>query len=332
MDAPPPDAIGLLTTFSRRLLALRDGDRQASPGEWLVEALGGLRSLVPFAGAWWGECSDGSALEPPLNWQHGCIDLVPTFAEEWNAIGAVDEFGLRSMASLGQVCRASGYESASPDVEAFSRRHRLYHAMAVTIELPDSGLLFFVSVYRGERDAAFDALEAAVFGEFCHHLMQHWRTRLQDFLLQATSTGGGGFALCNPTGQVLYVDAELARAIRRQYPMWQGTRLPAELAIHLRQAPCSVRLGRRLLAVAACGSLFTLSLGAARASATLAPRERAAALLYASGESYKTIAARLGLSPATVRTYLRDAYLQLGVRNKVELGARLGLGGAPPRR
>jgi DNA-binding CsgD family transcriptional regulator len=50
-------------------------------------------------------------------------------------------------------------------------------------------------------------------------------------------------------------------------------------------------------------------------------------MMYAAGHSYKAIALRTGLSPATVRTYLRDAYLQLGVRNKVELGSRLALDG-----
>lgn len=325
------DAIELLTDFSRALLALRGGGSESTPGEWLIESLGGLRKLVPFASAWWGECSDASTLEPPLNWQHASVGLAPTFAEEWNAIGAVDEFGRRSMAALGEVCRASGYESASAEVEAFSRRHSLFHAMAVTIELPDSGLLFFVSIYRGEHEAAFDDLEAAVFGEFCRHLMQRWRARLRGYLLQSTAPGGG-FALCDAAGRVLYIDAALARAVRRQFPAWQGTRLPAALAARLPQAPCSLQLGRRRLGVAPCGSLVALALGASPDSAALAPRERAAALLYAGGESYKAIAARLGLSPATVRTYLRDAYLQLGVRNKVELGARLGLGSAGTRR
>jgi DNA-binding CsgD family transcriptional regulator len=48
-----------------------------------------------------------------------------------------------------------------------------------------------------------------------------------------------------------------------------------------------------------------------------------AATLYAHGRSYKEIASSLGLSPATVRTYLRSAYTQLGVKNKVELIAAL---------
>ncbi|WP_232521631.1 response regulator transcription factor [Paracidovorax citrulli] len=46
-------------------------------------------------------------------------------------------------------------------------------------------------------------------------------------------------------------------------------------------------------------------------------------MLYAHGHGYKAIAGLLGLSPATVRTYLRSAYAVLGVRNKVELAAAL---------
>ena len=46
-------------------------------------------------------------------------------------------------------------------------------------------------------------------------------------------------------------------------------------------------------------------------------------MLYAQGHSHKDIAATLGLTPATVRTYLRTAYAALGVRNKLELVAAL---------
>ena len=40
------------------------------------------------------------------------------------------------------------------------------------------------------------------------------------------------------------------------------------------------------------------------------------------------IAKLLALSPATVRTYLRNCYLQLGVKSKVELGSVLRSPGA----
>jgi DNA-binding CsgD family transcriptional regulator len=52
-------------------------------------------------------------------------------------------------------------------------------------------------------------------------------------------------------------------------------------------------------------------------------------MLYAQGHSSKAIARLLGLTPATVRTYLRNAYDQLDVGNKIELATRLGP--VPPR-
>lgn len=63
---------------------------------------------------------------------------------------------------------------------------------------------------------------------------------------------------------------------------------------------------------------------ASPSSVPLPPRERAVALLYAQGHTNKEVARLLGLSPATVRTYLRDAYRVLKVTNKIELLAALG--------
>jgi DNA-binding CsgD family transcriptional regulator len=208
-------------------------------------------------------------------------------------------------------------------VEAFSRRHDLYHAMAVTLELPDSGLMFFVSLYRGEHEAGFGALEAAAFQEFVLHLREIWHRQLQHLLQRAGQAAGNGFALAERSGRVVYLDGGFAQALRGEFDGWQGNWLPPALVRAAGELPAALRVRGRPLAIMACGELIALSWGGRASAPGLAPRERAVAALYAQGHSYKAIAARLGLSPSTVRTYLRDAYLQLGVRNKVELGARL---------
>lgn len=79
----------------------------------------------------------------------------------------------------------------------------------------------------------------------------------------------------------------------------------------------------RRLRLEPCGSLVAITIPSRRHDSPLAPRELGAAMLYAQGRSSKDIAATLGLTPATVRTYLRNAYALLGVRNKVELVAAL---------
>ena len=110
-----------------------------------------LQGLVLFDSAWWGEVSAGDVQVAPRNWLHGSMGLSRSFAEEWNALAAVDLFGLQSMQQLGVVIRerdAVGPEPDHPDVVAFSQRHGLHHCMTLTAELPHSGLMFFVSIYR----------------------------------------------------------------------------------------------------------------------------------------------------------------------------------------
>lgn len=312
-----------LRSFSARLLALSDVVNQASPDRLLHEALLALRPLVPFRSAWWGECSEGVAGTPPRSWLHGRIGLNESFAREWNRLAHGDEFARESMRNLGTVVRTSGHEDPVPEVSAFSRRHALYHVMAITVELPGSGLMFFISLYRDELSSAFDDGQSVLFAEFSRHLLHHWRVRVQGLLLGAAPQSSDAFALADAHGNLLYLGGRLAAAIQQAHPEWDGSTLPPELARALARAPAAVVLGRLGLTLQPCGELVALVLDRGGLQAGLPPRERSVAMLYAQGHSYKMIARLLGLSPATVRTYLRNAYLQLGVRNKVELGSAL---------
>ncbi|GEM_PF-675117 len=56
----------------------------------------------------------------------------------------------------------------------------------------------------------------------------------------------------------------------------------------------------------------------------LSPREIEIASAYAQGDTYQTIAARLGIAPSTVRTHLAAIYRKLEVSSKLDLHARLG--------
>jgi len=56
----------------------------------------------------------------------------------------------------------------------------------------------------------------------------------------------------------------------------------------------------------------------------LSPREHDIVVLVGSGLSSKEIAKRLGISPGTVKTHLRNAYRKLGVNGRVKAAAKLG--------
>lgn len=317
-----------LEDFSRGLLALDGLPAEASPARLMREGLATLRGLVPFDAAWWGECSGGIDGLAPHNWLSGRMNLSADFAREWNRIGAADRFANESMQRLDTVVCDTGYADPVPAVEAFARRHDLYHVMAITRALQGSGLLQFVSLYRHRATPAFEAAHRVLFEQFSAHLMQRWSARIAALVGDGTDVGEA-HGLVDAAGDFVYVGARLALLLRERFPQWDGTRLPHGLALGVRDAPATLKLGGRRLATQRCGDLVLLSLAPERRTALLPPREMSVALLYADGRSHKEIARETGLAPTTVRTYLREAYLRLGVSDKVALGRALA--GHKPR-
>ena len=125
--------------------------------------------------------ASGTAQGVPWRIDEARGDTSLTFFE-WNALAAGDEFARLSMERLGEVICENGPDAPGaipPELEAFCRRHGLFHCMAITVELPGSGMMFFVSVYRPPQGPPFSGLEAGLFGEFVAHLLCHWRHALQ---------------------------------------------------------------------------------------------------------------------------------------------------------
>ncbi len=319
-----------LRALSRSLLRLSEQAQQVAPQDLLRQAMQTLQGLVPFDSAWWGEVSAGDVQVAPRNWLHGSIGLSRSFAEEWNALAAVDLFGQQSMRQLGVVIRERdvvGPLPEHPQVAAFSQRHGLHHCMALTAELPHSGLMFFVSIYRPPTRPEFSDGATVLFGEFVLHLLQQWHHRLQRLQRLQSDTPGrpwDSFALARPSGELLFAGLRISLALGEACPGWNGTHLPEVVAQALVGAPCTLPVGKACrLRLEPCGPLVAVSLASRQHKQALAPRELSAAMLYAQGRSHKDIAATLGLTPATVRTYLRTAYAALGVSNKLELVAAL---------
>jgi DNA-binding CsgD family transcriptional regulator len=294
-----------------------------------------LRGVVPFDSAWWGEVCAGSAEQAPRNLLNASIGLHPSFAEEWNrTMAATDSFAHTSMAQLGIVMRASGgYQGPSDEVASFIDRHKLHAIMAVTVELPDSGLLFFLSLYRDNPQAAFSEIDSALFPQFVQHLVQHWRYSLSDVHETISAPSLDTFALADRQGRLLYLGKRAGTALEQNSGNWAGIVLPACLIDAFPAAPCSIQLGNAKFVLEPTGQLLAIILvcDKTRRSA-LSPRELSAAMLFAQGHSYKEIARLLCLTPATVRTYLRNAYSRLEVSNKVELISALSAPRSADRR
>lgn len=312
-----------LKAFNLCVLHLGRLARERGASQFISDGLQAFSQLVPFASAWWGEMSTSDASAAPQSWMHGRINLPESFAAEWHKGAGSDRFSHDTLSQPGEVVRDSGFTDPCEEVNEFARRHDLYHAMCITFELPESGLMFFVCLYRGIHAPAFDESEASLFSAFCDHLLQLWRFQLQDMIRFDIGNGATDFGVARMDGSLLYVGARLCATILRELPEWNGSVLPTEVIVQLQKAPCVMRLGRSALTLSPNAEHVILSLESQSRGAVLAPRERTAAMLFAAGQSYKEIAKILSLSPATVRTYLRNCYLQLGVKSKVELGSVL---------
>lgn len=67
------------------------------------------------------------------------------------------------------------------------------------------------------------------------------------------------------------------------------------------------------------GDLALISLHPPSPLDCLSPRERLVAKAFGEGQSYKSVARQLEIEPSTVRYYLRNVYLKLGVGNKADI-------------
>lgn len=316
-----------LRAFSQCLLKLPDPTTTTTPEAWLFNAVSALPSLVPFDSAWWGQIEANSRQGNAKNLMHGSIGLSPQFAEEWNAISQNDNFAQASMDQLGKaICynHSIDYEKSEAHiVNEFARRHRLYHCLAVTLQFQSSGLLFFISIYRDNTRPGFTPLDALWLEEYGTHLLSGWIRCLRQANYGRFRDHWDSAALTTSTGRILYIGKQLSRVLGERFKDWQGTFLPSLLvdALPASQQPRH-RRDRTGLRVQPCGKFTSLML-TQHEDGLPPPRELSAALLYAQGQSYKEVARSLGVTPATVRTYLRQVYAQLGVSNKVALANAL---------
>jgi DNA-binding CsgD family transcriptional regulator len=202
----------------------------------------------------------------------------------------------------------------------FADRYGIRHAMGLCLDEDASGHLFFIVMYRGAHDAAFSNQEAVLFQQLMRHIVQLWHFSLQDALSKHSIGDITRIALARHDGHLLYAGPELCELVYSNWPDWDGISLPEDLVAYFASLPCTVRLVDRAIDLSAEGKHVQLVCVQPNVETPLlSPREQRVAHLFALGLTYKEISRQLSLSPSTVRSYLRNAYLSLGVNNKVQL-------------
>jgi DNA-binding CsgD family transcriptional regulator len=179
-----------------------------------------------------------------------------------------------------------------------------------------------IFLFRSGEDRAYRDEERDHLDLLAPHLFAAWRQRQALGLFDAGAEDAANtltsYAVVDDDGLIHAADVAFSACVARAFPGWNGPLLPDGLrspvtngqAIHVeRQHRFRLRHGT--------GRHLVIAAGQRRERLTAA--EHRTAKLFADGETYSAIAARLGLSPSTIRNQIAAAYRKLGVRNKVAL-------------
>ena len=319
--------LDFIDLLSNCLLSLGRLARDLPVAEFLLHGAKLAIKTIDCQSVWWGLAFERKSGATPEILQADFIGLPDSLVNDWRSIATIDPFVQEMMQSLGQVKRVLIDEDrikSVPVLTEFAQRYGIRHVMGMCLDEEATGQSFFMVMYRGATAATFSDHEAMLFKHVMKHIVQLWYFSLQSELSKNSINDILRVALARLDGQLLYAGPEFCEVIQEKWPQWDGITLPDVLVDHFSQLPCTVRLPSGSIELFAHGDQVQLcAVRRGDPSQKLSPREQRVAYLFASGLTYKEIARQLLLSPATVRTYLRNAYVHLGVSNKVQLSNSL---------
>lgn len=311
-----------IEVFSHLVLEWDDLARRHPTDAFRHEALKALHRRLAFSSAWWGIGIRGR--EGPRVIQSCTHNLPPAFADDWLALAERDTLAQSMLAHPGVTILGLDDDTADDFIKAFDQRYDIGAALSTCTGDEDTGIGMFLSIYRARHDANFTEEDRSLMQLLIPHLMlaaqTSWRFELRARLK------GPHTAIIDRHERVIDASVEFCENIAREWPQWRGDALPDELVSVTRRRG-ETWSGEKL-------AIHFVYQHDGRVRLEMVPRiklglsasQEKVAREYAAGRSYREIAAMLGLSPATVRTYLRECYIKLGVRNKVDLGRRLTSG------
>lgn len=291
------------------------------------DALHLIKAVLPFDSAVWGSGIHSSNTMLSLTLLDQPTEMLLEYAAHWQ-----DSDFCRNAAvahpgrafSNGLVQPLEQYR-ATPVYRDFSSRWRIEDTL--TIVQPNSGLDLaeIVCLFRQDSTAMFTAADALMLERLAPHLARAWShaqiAHHNWFGTQGAPTGSdvGSYGVVAPDGVLKAAGDDLLVRLRRIAPGWAGPRLPPALEELTQGVRKHIRIAGIRFQAHAAGQDVLIASAPERSNATLTAAELSAARLYVAGLTKSEVAARLGVSPSTIRNQLASAYAKLGCHTKLEL-------------
>jgi len=291
-------------------------------------ALAAIRAHLPFETAGWGTF----AITPQGAHVHSVhlLGLPMQMMADYEAVKQHDSLSARALAQPGTTFNVSVGRTRwrlHADMVRHVRKWGLDHSLGTVFIDPALQLCNAVSLYRSAAQPAFSAAERLLKQRLMMHLVEAWNLNALMFCEQPVpDTERRTLALVDREGMIYNADPGLQALLQTEFSGWSGPRLPAAMAAVLCNSASAAFRGRHLAAVVVRmldDGLRLVRVRPISRADDLSAREREVAARFAHGHSHKEIAQALGISPATVRNQLQNAYLKLCVRSKVALALAL---------
>jgi DNA-binding CsgD family transcriptional regulator len=304
--------------LSALLLDLYRYSRELTLADFQGQALERLRADLSFDTAWWGVAHSSHDIHSSFPY-----NLPADYANFYLAhVSDTDTLAEAGLSRPGTTVRFAAADfAASTGLSRLTQTFGIQQALCTVLSTPTLNLSMFISLYRNRAHPDYTEDER----RFCDWVAPHlWATWTANWIAQMehiranNAASRVAHAICDQRGVLHSAEPRFVELMRAEWADWHGPSLPAQLH---QQALTSDEFRGETIALRrfnACG----LTLMEARLNSALdmlSPREKTIAEAFAVGESYKQIAARLGLSPATVRHHLRSIYVKTNISNKSAL-------------
>lgn len=325
---PDKSELGAMRELNHLILNLYGSAQECTTGEFQGQALDMLRQTLPFDSAAIIAASFSPDMVIALHSLHLYQQPLEKLADR-KALVSPDII-------LADACRSRGrcVTMASADIDrryhdlhAYCGKYAIAHSMVLISPATHHANLDVIALWRAGPERTYSTADTELGNLLLPHLTQAQAINSRLFSAPESQPPPGSVRLlASLHGCLQFVEPLAAAMLQREWPEWDPPMLPSALVEELRRPGLGRYTGRTLVAhVMEQGGYLHIQLAQRPVGRPLTSVEGAVARLAASGLSYKDIAKRQGVSPATVRNQLHSVYAKLDVGNKTALVAALAM-------
>lgn len=315
-DAAQPSA---LLHMALTVHALYQQAQTQSTTAFEASVLAALGRELAFDAAWIGH----STLTPEGAQLHSnALHRLPAdYLQAWSQVQQRDPLVAWAQSRPAQAKVLSVADAdLHPDFRAFLARQGIAQVLCAANVDATLQTCLHVSLYRHALQPAFDADAQLRLQALMPNLASAIalnRLREVENTVRGQQSDELGVALISRQGVIQQANPSFGLMLRREWPDWPGGTLPAPAMRGVGPGQSHRYAGQRVgIELSTRGDLLIATVRPLSRSSLLTARERAVATQFAQGQTYKAVARKLDIAPATVRHHLRQVYAKLGVQDK----------------